>query len=57
MIHMRINIRWAKVWVIVRKEWSEIFKNKYVMLMTTLLPVILLFIPLIFLTIKFAREP
>ena len=46
---MNVNIRWDKVRVIMRKEWSEIFKNKYVMLMTTLLPVILLFIPLIFL--------
>jgi len=46
---MKLNVRWNMVWVIVRKEWSEMFKNRYVMLMTTLLPVILLFIPLIFL--------
>jgi ABC-2 type transport system permease protein len=44
-----IAINWHKVWVITRKEWSEMFKNKYVMLMTTLLPLILLVIPLVFL--------
>jgi ABC-2 type transport system permease protein len=44
-----IAINWHKVWVITRKEWSEMFKNKYVMLMTTLLPMILLIIPLVFL--------
>ena len=38
-----------KVKVIVLKEWAEIFKNKYVMLMTTLLPLILVAIPLVFL--------
>jgi ABC-2 type transport system permease protein len=43
------TIDFAKVKVIVIKEWLEIFKNKYVMLMTTLLPLILVAIPLVFL--------
>lgn len=43
------TIDFKKVKVIVIKEWLEIFKNKYVMLMTTLLPLILVAIPLVFL--------
>jgi len=43
------RIDFAKVKVIVIKEWLEVFKNKYVMLMTTLLPMILVAIPLVFL--------
>ena len=38
-----------KVRVIIRKEWSEIFKNKYVLLSITLLPMLLVAIPLVFL--------
>jgi ABC-2 type transport system permease protein len=43
------KIDFFKVKVIMWKEWAEIFKNKYVMLMTTLLPLILVAIPLAFL--------
>jgi ABC-2 type transport system permease protein len=45
------SIDMKKVWVIVRKEWSEIFKNKYVLLSITLLPMVLVAIPLVFLFI------
>jgi len=40
-----------KVSVILRKEWLEMFKNKYVMLMTTLLPLLFVVLPLGFLFI------
>jgi len=43
----RVDIR--KVKVIIRKEWSEIFRNKYVLLSITLLPMLLVAIPLVFL--------
>ncbi len=46
---MRMTIDWQKVKVIVLKEWAELFKNKYVMLMTTLMPLLLVAIPLGFL--------
>jgi ABC-2 type transport system permease protein len=38
-----------KVNVIVRKEWSEIFRHKYVMFSITLLPMLLVAIPLVML--------
>lgn len=43
----RVDAR--KIKVIVRKEWSEIFKNKYVLLSITLLPMLLVAIPLVIL--------
>lgn len=45
--HVDVN----KVKVIIRKEWSEIFKNKYVLSSITLLPMLLVAIPLVFLYI------
>jgi ABC-2 type transport system permease protein len=44
-----VQINFFKVNVILRKEWLEMFKNKYVMLMTTLMPLLFVVLPLGFL--------
>lgn len=37
----------AKIWVIVRKEWAEVFKNRFVLFTVAFLPLILTALPLI----------
>lgn len=37
----------AKIWVIVRKEWAEVFKNRFVLFTVAFLPLILTAVPLI----------
>jgi len=38
-----------KIWVIMRKEWSEVFKNRFVLFTVAFLPLILVALPLIML--------
>jgi ABC-2 type transport system permease protein len=38
-----------KVWIIIRKEWSEVFKNRFVLFTVAFLPLILTAIPIVIL--------
>ena len=38
-----------KIWILVRKEWSEVFKNKFVLFTTAFLPLLFAVLPLIIL--------
>jgi len=37
-----------KIWILIRKEWSEVFKNKLVLFTTAFLPLLFAVLPLIF---------
>jgi len=39
-----------KIWIIVRKEWSEVFKNRFVLYTVAFLPLLLTAIPIIILS-------
>jgi ABC-2 type transport system permease protein len=41
-----------KVWILVRKEWSEVFKNKLVLFTTAFLPLLFAVLPLIILYVS-----
>lgn len=40
-------MKFEKIWVIVRKEWAEVFKNRFVLFTVAFLPLILTALPLI----------
>jgi ABC-2 type transport system permease protein len=45
-----------KIWIIMRKEWAEVFKNRFVFFTVAFLPVILISLPLILLYVTGSTE-